>query len=212
MTLVYHIFADTGVESEPLSAYGRVVRIGLDPLDRNDSEPIKADARLLPLQKQADLSVWHPPCQQWSDGTPIDERDDYPNLIPFARRTAPEISDHWIIEYVPRAPLDDDSVTLTGKMFGLPISYPRKFETSFHVEQPPRERSLPTGTWGEKQGSTGNSWLGDKARWKSVKGVSNDYPIEPLRRSGIPAAYIHYLCRWWLDDVDSEKYDAEADK
>lgn len=209
--LIYHVFADTGVEAEPLSAYGTVVRVGLDPPDLNESSPIKADARSLPLKPGADLSVWHPPCYRWADGTPEDERQEHPNLIPLARERAPEISDHWIIENVPRAPLADDAVTLKGTMFGLPVTYERQFETSFHVEQPTVERTLPGTSWGQVQGTTGNSWIGDKDRWKSVKGVSGDYPIDPLRRSGIPAPYIHYLARWWLDALNGGKYAQESD-
>jgi len=31
-----------------------------------------------------------------------------------------------------------------------------------------------------------------------VKGVSADYPKQPLAKSGIPAPYINYLARAWL--------------
>lgn len=31
--LIYHVFADRGIESEVLSGFGRVVRLGIDPDD-----------------------------------------------------------------------------------------------------------------------------------------------------------------------------------
>jgi hypothetical protein len=37
---ILHCFADYGVESEILSWYGDVVRVGIDARDTNESEPI----------------------------------------------------------------------------------------------------------------------------------------------------------------------------
>ena len=48
--LIYHIFADRGVESEFLSGFGRVVRVGLDPFENDYSEEIRADATAIPLR------------------------------------------------------------------------------------------------------------------------------------------------------------------
>jgi hypothetical protein len=45
--LIYHLYADEGVESDYLSRFGRVVRVGLDPTDRNDSEPVAGDVERL---------------------------------------------------------------------------------------------------------------------------------------------------------------------
>lgn len=192
--LIYHIFADEGVESEVLSAYGRVVRVGLDPIDTNQSEPIQADATEIPLKPGADLAVLHPPCQRWSSLTPIHgDPLDHPNLIPDARRLGKELADHYIIENVPNAPLDNPTV-LDGRMFGLPIRYERAFETSFHVKQPPRYTTLETNS--ERVGR----WQGPIEWWRSVKGYSGDYSRDALLHSGIPAPYIQYLIRAWVED------------
>lgn len=191
--LIYHIFADVGVESEPLSAYGRVVRVGLDPIDTNQSEPIKADANNLPLKPGADLAMLHPPCQRWSSLTPIHGNpEDHPDLIPLSREIGEELAEDYIIENVPQAPLKSP-VKLTGRMFGLPIRYERAFETSFHVEQPPRHKPLVADGNGAKAGD----WNGSIEKWRSIKQVSGPYPPNDLKRSGIPAPYIHYLMRWW---------------
>jgi len=195
MTLIYHIFADVGVESEPLSAYGDVVRIGLDPIDTNESDPVKADAKHLPLKPGADLAVLHPPCQKFS--TLTRNRGDHENLIPLAREIGEEYADDYIIENVPSAPLNDP-VELEGRMFGLPITYKRAFETSFHVEQPAMYGNLlaDDGDLADHQRTGG--WQGETDIWRSIKQVSGDYPSRDMKRSGIPAPYIHYLVRNWL--------------
>jgi len=213
--LIYHIFADAGVESEPLSAYGRVVRIGLDPLDLNDSEPIRADAKRLPVRPGADLALLHPPCQKFSPATKQNgDPDDHENLIPLAQQLGEEIADEYIIENVPNAPLQDP-VTLSGKMFGLPIPFHRSFETSFHVEQPTENADLTdrSGPFTREHGQGGTrfgSWVGSKAMWRTAKQVSGDYPKETLKRSGIPAPYIHYLVRWYLRSLDSSSAERPA--
>lgn len=203
MTTIYHIFADTGVESEPLSAYGRVVRVGLDPLDTNESEPVKADAQHLPLQPGADLALLHPPCQQWSPATrATGNPDDHPDLIPLARELGEKYADEWIIENVPDAPLNDP-VTLSGRMFGLPIVYKRSFETSFHVEQPPVFTDLTDNDGPLADHGVLGNWVGSNNLWKTAKQVSGDYPMRDLKRSGIPSPYIHYLMRWFFRAEDS---------
>ncbi len=189
---ILHCFADTGVEAEPLGAYGDVVRIGLEPRDSNDSQPIQADATALPIASDAtfDLGLFHPPCTRWSD-MPSADVDGAPNLIPAARDIAERHCDHWIIENKPRAPLRDP-VRLKGDMFGLPIEYERAFETSFHAEQPTIHMTLGTECSTYYYADRSAEW------WHSVKGVSGDYPKQRLAKSGTPAPYIHYLARAWL--------------
>lgn len=193
--LIYHIFADVGVESEALSGYGRVVRIGLNPQDTNDSEPVQGDARNLPLQPGADLAVLHPPCQPFSSASRGRNTDE--NLIPLAREIGQEYAEDYIIENVPEAPLNDP-VRLDGRMFGLPIKYERAFETSFHVEQPPVYGDLRADGGPLARHEQTGGWQGTEPVWRSIKQVSGDYPVRDMKRSGIPAPYIHYLVRWWI--------------
>lgn len=196
--LIYHIFADIGVESEPLSAYGRVVRVGLDPINTNASEPVKADAENLPLKAGADLAVLHPPCQKWSSATR--GRGDHPDLIPLARKIGTKYAEDYIIENVPGAPLRDP-VMLEGRAFGLPITYKRAFETSFHVEQPAMYGNLLADGGALARHSATGGWQGNARLWRSIKQVTGDYPAQDLKRSGIPAPYIHYLMRWWCEGL-----------
>lgn len=191
--LIYHIFADYGTESEALADYGRVVRVGLDPEDTNESEPVRADATNLPIRPGADLAVLHPPCTRWSEMTSIDgDPIDHPDLIPEPRDIGREYAEHYIIENVPRAPLRSP-VVLDGKMFGLPIAYARAFETSFPVEQPPRYSTLGGET------ETSPYFYSDRTLewWSIVKGYANRYPKDHTARNCVPAPYIRYLLRAW---------------
>ncbi|WP_255149001.1 hypothetical protein [Halorarius halobius] len=194
-----HFFADTGVESEPLSAYGEVHRFGLDPSDtRFTAATYAVDLSTeTPDVDTFDLALFHPPCPRWSTATRDRDADSHPNLIPRARELGRFLADDWIIENVPNAPLNSP-VRLNGRMFGLPIDYERAFETTFHVEQPPAYQNLIAdgGPFAAHQETGG--WQGSAALWRSVKQVSGDYRAEDLKRSGMPSPYIHYLMRWFL--------------
>jgi len=201
---ILHVFADKGVESEALSSYGDVVRIGLNAVPNASSQGIKADANLLPIKPGVtfDLGVFHPPCGHWADLTSISgDPDDWPDLIPLAREIAERHCEHYIIENKPRAPLEDPTL-LTGKMFGLPIKYERAFETSFPVNRVPVEQSQ-LGT------ECSPYWYSDrsKAWWAGVKGYSTDYPKQHLAKNSVPAAYIHHLMRQFLNATNARDAD-----
>lgn len=197
--LIAHLWAGWGVESEPLSAYGRVVRVGLEPEPNLFSDVLRADAERPPLRDVFDLVVCHPPCQPWSTLTHLNgDPDDHPKRIDEAREVAREIGRDYIIENVPEAPLRDP-VRLSGRMFGLPVVFRRAFETSFPVPQPRQTADLTDreGPFADEEGGLG-SWRGSRRLWKTVKQVSGDYPAEALKNNGIPAPYIHFLARYWL--------------
>lgn len=156
---ILHCFADYGTESEVLSKFGDVIRVGIDPNDTNESKPIKADAHIenkkwdLPIKEEEkegktfDLGLFHPVCSRWAATTSISgDPHEHENMIPSARKLANEYCNHYIIENVPRAPLHEP-VVLNGRMFGMSIQYERAFETSFEVPQPPlREKQQPLTT------------------------------------------------------------------
>jgi len=199
---ILHCFADQGVESEALSAYGEVVRIGINAVDTNDSQPIKADANHLPIKPsiQFDLGLFHPPCQAWTPGAAMNgTRGDHPDLIPLAREIAKRHCDEWIIENVPQAPLNDP-VKLNGGMFGSPLHYERAFETSYHVHQP-RQQSRLNGPGGFARHHENGGFQGSLKLWKTAKGYSGDYDARSFKRSAIPRSYIDYLLRAYLKEV-----------
>lgn len=223
---ILHCFADYGAESEVLSQYGNVIRIGIEPEDRNDSLPIKADAHVLKEDKEwdipikedvtFDLGVFHPVCSKWAATTSISgDPDDHTNMIPSARSIAERYCDHYIIENVPRAPLKDP-IILDGRMFGLPIAYERAFETNFKVPQPPRHHRFWGADGDPDTAETSSFFFTERSRlwWGSVKGVpARRYSKSHLAKNTIPAPYIHHLCRAWLGvyeddtDIDYSDYD-----
>ena len=190
---ILHCFADEGIESEALAAYGTVTRVGLDPKDTPYTDRlIECDARELEFDETFDLGLFHPPCQRWSSLTHIHgDPNDHPNLIPLSREIAGEYCDNYIIENVTNAPLNDPMV-LEGRMFGLPIGYQRAFETSYRVQEPPRYTGLDGYT--DTNAKPGD-WTGSVNEWKGIKGYTGDYDGDSLRREAIPRAYINYLIR-----------------
>lgn len=180
-----HFFADVGVESEPLSAYGEVWRYGIDPDDTAFTDTlVECDLRDNPPAptEKFDLGLFHPPCHKWTQRAD----EDAENLIPRARELAERYCEEWIIENQARAPLRAP-VVLDGSMFGLPVEYERAFETSYEVEQPAR---MPNWSPAHRVENTR-----PRAYWKTVKGVTGDYSAKDLILSGTPACYVHYLVR-----------------
>lgn len=216
-----------------LSDYGRVIRIGIDPHDTNDSEPIAADAHIkdeeeekdwdLPISESVtfDLGVFHPVCSKWAFTTSISgDPEEHTNMIPSARSIAERYCNYYVIENVPQAPLNNPTV-LDGPMFGLPIEYKRAFETNFRVPQPPQHNRF----WGEDgqedTAETSSFFFTERSRrwWGSVKGVpGRAYPKQHLAKNVIPGAYIHHICRAWLRefeddaDIDYSDYDERMEK
>jgi hypothetical protein len=214
--LILHCFADYGTESEVLSDFGNVIRVGIDPKNTNESTPIKADAHIkdkgwdFPIKDGVtfDLGLFHPVCSRWAATTSISgDPDEHENMIPSARILAEKYCDHHIIENVPRAPLNDP-VVLNGRMFGMPIEYKRAFETSFEVPQPPRLKQLLTTDGPSEKAETSSFFFSERSKewWAAVKNYSpKPYPKSHLAKNAIPAPFIYYLVRLWLMVYEDEQ-------
>lgn len=214
---IAHMFADSGVESEYLDEYGTVYRFTLNPRDTNNSIPIKADIRDLPVKDsfEFDLTLSHPPCGFVSplSDTKGGNSDDWPNLIPEAREAAKKHSKYYIIENKSQAKEHmDDPVILNGGMFGLPFEYERAFETNFPVKQPPRQR-----TFGDTRGQPFFSSEHSKAWWSTAKGYTNRYNKNHIAKNAVPRAYLQHIMLNLLEHIDNEdrpdysNYDNEMD-
>lgn len=202
---ILHLFADTGVEDEVLHTFGDVLRVGIDPEPNPFSTVVQGDARDPPVGGTFDLAVAHPPCQRWSVATPGGgaDPDDHPDYIDAARRVCRDLAEHYIIENVPDAPLRAP-VVLNGGMFGMPIHYPRAFETSFEVPKPRQvDRWSPASGPMAEQGETGNAWVGTNEGWRLAKGYSHAWPARGLKRHAVPAPYLRRLLYWWLTAVEN---------
>lgn len=232
---ILHCFADYGAESEVLDVFGDVVRVGIDVRDTNQSTPVQADAHIADTDKEwdfpfsddvtFDLGLFHPVCSRWAATTSISgEPEEHENMIPSARKLAEEYCDHYVIENVPKAPLNDPTV-LDGRMFGLPIKYERAFETNFRVPQPPRYQRYWGANGDNETVETSSFYFSERSKswWASVKGYRPEpYPKQHLAKNCIPAPYIHHVCRAWLtvyeeeqgiseERVDYSNYDQEMD-
>jgi|AntRauTorcE11898_2_1112593.scaffolds.fasta_scaffold03299_4 hypothetical protein len=200
--LIYHLYADEGVESDYLTRFGRVIRVGLDPVDRNSSEPITADVEDLPLRPCADLAIAHPECGPWNEMSEIhDNKSEQPKQIKAAREICQQVADHYIIENVADAPLKDP-VVLEGSYFGLPITKERAFETSFHTPQPQLQQTIHDHCEMYDRYERPRRW------WESVMGVDNWYPIDQLVNSGIPRTYIEYLLQAYFLEAGTDRKEA----
>jgi hypothetical protein len=100
---------------------------------------------------------------------------------------------------------------LSGGHFGLPIHYPRAFETSFHVYRPePAHRWSPDVGPLAEQGKTGNAWVGTNDGWRIAKGYSHDWPAYQLKRHAVPAPYLRHLLYWWQAAQEREVWSRQA--
>jgi DNA (cytosine-5)-methyltransferase 1 len=99
-----------------------------------------------------DLIHASPPCQRYSVAVTNANKTKHPDLIAPTRELLEETGKPYVIENVPRAPLNDP-VELCGCMFGMHIEYggvdfalyrPRLFEASFPLMTPEHgDHSLP---------------------------------------------------------------------
>jgi len=210
---ILQVFADKGAENPALDRHGDVYRISWDITPNEWSKSIQADARNLPLKESAqfELGLFHPPCGGVSpmSDTGDGSRDEWPDLIPPSRDIAKQHCDHYIIENKPRESLDSE-VVLDGHMFNLGIEYKRGFETSFPVEQPPKQSKLAeTSPFYYSEKPTG--W------WASVKGSSTEFTKAHLAKNTIPSAYLDYLFRHYYKAIetaelpDYSEYNKEMD-
>ena len=210
---ILHAYADLGAEDPCLNRHGDVTRLTIDARPNEYSTVIQADATQPPFSDDVefDLGIGHPPCGGVSpmSDTGSGSRDDWPDLVPDCRELFKEYCDHYIIENKPRESLQNP-VILTGHMFQLGIECKRAFETTFPVDQPPRQQQLA---------ETSPFYYSEKPAgwWASVKGSSTEFPKAHLAKNTIPAAYLDYLFQYYYKGIetgelpDYSDYDKEMD-
>lgn len=179
---ILHGYADEGIESEVLSNYGRVIRVGLDPKDNAYTyDTVAIDLLEFDPTISFDLGLFHPPCYKWTQR----DSEDAPDLISETREWANKHCEEWIIENKPDAPLHNP-VILKGEMFGLPVAYERAFETSYLVEQPSYRNSH---SYRHRVENTR-----PKAYWGAVKGYSHEgFDGQMLATNCVPRPYLEWL-------------------
>jgi DNA (cytosine-5)-methyltransferase 1 len=119
-----------------------VVGVDINPQPRYPFEFIQGDALEYASKHAHKFDVIHasPPCQRFSEATPMDYRDKHPDFIRPARDLLQAIGKPYVIENVQNARRElVTPIKLCGSMFGLPIWRHRYFEVipSVMVLTPP---------------------------------------------------------------------------
>ena len=195
---IAHLFADHGVESEVLSAFGHVTRFTIDPRPTPFvDETVQMDLMANIPSGSFDLALLHPNCGDVADTTSITgDPDEQEFQITRAREIAESIADHYVIENKPRDELRNATV-MTGYQFGLPFEYKRGFESTFSINTPVREQQLT-----EKPVTP--YFYSDRSKewWLAAKGYRGDYPKAHVAKNALPSIYVKTLVRSWFESVN----------
>lgn len=108
--------------------------VGVDHLPQKSYpyEFVQMDALEFVRQyRGSDVSVWaaSPPCQAYSAANNIHGRDDHPDLIAATRAAISATGKPYVIENVPRAPLESPAL-VCGLALGLGVKRHRLFESN----------------------------------------------------------------------------------
>ncbi len=116
-----------------------VVGVDISPQPKYPFEFIQGDAFEALADYGADFDAIHasPPCQGYSNLTPISHKDNHERLIDRLRDALEKLGKPYIVENVAGARKElVDPVMLCGSMFGLRTQRHRFFETNFNVLPP----------------------------------------------------------------------------
>jgi DNA (cytosine-5)-methyltransferase 1 len=108
-----------------------VVGVDINPQPRFPFEFHQGDAIEYIREHGHEFDVIHasPPCQRFSEATPMERRDKHPDLIAPTREAMQATGKPYVIENVENARAElANPVKLCGTMFGLPIWRHRYFE------------------------------------------------------------------------------------
>jgi len=108
-----------------------VVGVDIEPQPRYPFELIRADAIGYIQEHGHKYDVIHasPPCQRFSEATPMEHRGKHPDLIAPTREALQATGRPYVIENVENARANlHNPIKLCGTMFGLPIWRHRYFE------------------------------------------------------------------------------------
>jgi DNA (cytosine-5)-methyltransferase 1 len=156
------------------------------------------DARDVIWRRRADFDAFHvsPPCQRYTTGGRVRDRESRPDLIGPLREVLEAIGKPYVIENVVEAPLRAD-VVLCGSMFGLAVRRHRVFETNVALPLLTLscDHSRPiAGVYGHPHGRAG-AWPGmlpsTVETWSAAMGI--DWMDAHGLAEAIPPAYTRWL-------------------
>jgi hypothetical protein len=187
-----------------------VVGVDIEPQPHYPFRFVRADWReglialLVELGSRVVAVHASPPCQAYTTGGRVRERESRPRLIEPVREAFAELAAagiHTVIENVDEAPLVEP-VRLCGSMFGLGVRRHRLFEVSFECERPTcstamhRAQGPIAGVYGRPHGA-GGAWPGMQPSttesWSRAMGI--DWMTAAELSQAIPPAYTEWIGR-----------------
>lgn len=114
-----------------LAGFSEIIGVDIKPQPRYPFEFVQADALKYVTEHGREFDVIHasPPCQAYSEATPMKHRNNHPDLIEPTRQLLRATDRPYVIENVENArALLINPVKLCGTMFDLPIWRHRYFE------------------------------------------------------------------------------------
>jgi len=203
-----------------------VVGVDIELQPRYPFEFVQGDAIEYIRAHGHEFDVIHasPPCQRFSEATPVEYRDQHPDLIGPTRRALLEIGKPYVIENVENARAElIKPVLICGTMLGLPIWRHRYFEvwpfwflspaTCKHNRRPitVHSGSHTRKTWepvrcagGVRQGIRPRESV-DVVRWA----MDIPWMLQRELTEAIPPAYTEWIGKQLLAMLD---FEGETDK
>ncbi len=177
-----------------------VVGVDIKPQKHFPFEFHQADAMLYPL---GGFDVIHasPPCQHYSLGTP--DKSKHKGCLPEVRDILRASGVPWVIENVPRAPIDT-STMICGCQVGLPLIRRRRFfefSFPFYALSPPCRHDGPVITVTGHGTTSGNRKTWGRnikvSEMRSAMGI--DWMNHDELSQAIPPAYTEYIGKQIMD-------------
>lgn len=177
-----------------------VVGVDIEPQPDYPFPFVQADALTVDLSGFEVISA-SPPCQAFSQATPVERRGDHPDLIgPVRDRLIDAVNTPggpwaYVIENVPGAPLHDP-IQICGDTLRLGVRRHRLFESNLPLYGTPcwHDRSAPAvpvyGSYGQRTGAAGVEAVATKTA-RAAMGI--DWMPWPALTQAIPPTYTYWL-------------------
>lgn len=192
-----------------------VTGVDIAPQPHYPFEFHQADALTFPLEG-FDAIHASPPCQAWSVASELHRRagKKYQDCLTPIRERLRSRGGIWVIENVPRAPIQPYAIQLCGLMFGLKVFRHRLFQLSHLIPPPlhPSHVGLRVGDGYFSVAGSGGRWKswgtvhrnvskGTREEWRAAMGIP--WMTRHELTQSIPPAYTEYIGKWLIEFIGS---------
>lgn len=187
------------------AGFDEIVGVDNRPMPRYPFTFVQADALEYVAAHGKEFDAVHasPPCQRWSESTPLYARKSHPDLIGPSRDVLTATGKPWVIENVDGArKVLRSPFYLCGTMFGLPVHRHRWFESNAiaplvwscrHVGHPV---VISGSGHGRGEAKPAEMIAALEVPWMRVRAEA---------RQAIPPAYTEFVGRQLLLTISSQK-------